>query len=102
MLCSILFCLLFELHFSFILHPSYIILLVHTFISCPLFSLTPLSIRVKKGESFCHFYMESFCHFYMALVHILKGKKFYFSCTFVGGEIFHREDAYTKREKTMC
>ena len=51
MLCSILFCLSFELHFSFILHPSCIILLVHTFISCPLSSLTPLSIRVKKGES---------------------------------------------------
>ena len=31
--------------------PSCIIIIVHTFISCPLFSLTPLSIRVKKGES---------------------------------------------------
>ena len=50
-LCSILFCLLFELHFSFILHPSCIILFVHTFISSPFFSLTPLSICVKKGES---------------------------------------------------
>ena len=37
--------------FSFILHPSCIILLIHSFISCLLFSLTPLSIRVKKGES---------------------------------------------------
>ena len=51
MLCNILFCLLFKLHFSFILHPSCIILLVHTFISCHFFSLTPLSICVKKGES---------------------------------------------------
>ena len=37
--------------FSFILHSSWIIIIVHTFISCPLFSLTPLSIRVKKEES---------------------------------------------------
>ena len=46
------FCLLFKLHFSFILHLSCIILLVHTFISYPLFSLTPLSIRVKKGGEY--------------------------------------------------
>ena len=40
MLCSVLFYLLFEIHFSFILQPSCIILLVHTFISCPYFSFT--------------------------------------------------------------
>ena len=31
--------------------PSCIIITIHTFIFCPLFSLTPLSIRAKKGES---------------------------------------------------
>ena len=36
---------------SFILHPLYIIFIVRTFISCPHFSLTLLSIRVKKVES---------------------------------------------------
>ena len=36
----ILFFLLFELHFSFILHPSDIFILVHTFISCSHFSMT--------------------------------------------------------------
>ena len=42
--------------------PSCIIITVHTFISCPLFSLTPLSIRVKKGESI------------LFLVHIYRGR----------------------------
>ena len=51
MLCSIVFCILFELHFPFILHSSCNILLVHTFISCLFFFLIPLSIRVKKGEN---------------------------------------------------
>ena len=34
-------------------------------------------------------------------MHILKGRNS-FSCTFVGREIFHRGDAYTKGEKTLC
>ena len=52
-LCSVVFYIVLGLSFifSFISHPSCIIIIVHTFISCPLFSLTPLSIRVKKGES---------------------------------------------------
>ena len=37
-------------------------------------------------------------HFYMTLVHILRGRNST-SCTFVGGEN-HKEDAYTKGEKT--
>ena len=37
--------------FKFISHPSCIISIVRTFISCPRFSLTPLSVRVKMGES---------------------------------------------------
>ena len=61
----------------FLFFPSYIIFTIHTFISCPLFSLTPLSIRVKKGESI------------LFLVHICRGEKFYFLCTFVGGEIHY-------------
>ena len=36
---------------KFFIFPSCIIIIVHTFVSCSLFSLTPLSIRVKKGES---------------------------------------------------
>ena len=67
--CSILFCLLFELHFSFILHPSCIILIVHTFIFCPHFSLTLWLFVSKRGRVY-------FCHFYMTLVHILRGRNF--------------------------
>ena len=42
--------------------PLCIIIIVHTFISCPFFSLTPLFIHVKKGEST------------LFLVHICRGK----------------------------
>ena len=94
MLCSILFCLLFELHFSFILHPSCIILLVHVFISCPIFSLTPLSIGVKKGKSI----LKSFCHFFMALVHILRGRN-YFSCTHLQGEKYSIGEMHIPRRR---
>ena len=39
----------FQGHFqTLFIFPSCIIITVHTFISCPLFSLTPLSIHVKK------------------------------------------------------
>ena len=40
------------------------------------------------------FLYDSYAHPY--------GKKFYFLCTFVEGKIFHRRDAYTKGEKTLC
>ena len=44
------FCLLFELYFSFILHPSCIIIIVCFFISCPHFSLTLCPFLTKRGE----------------------------------------------------
>ena len=53
-LCFVEFYFVFGLSFifSFISHPSCIMIIVRSFISCPFFfSLTPLSIRVKKGES---------------------------------------------------
>ena len=61
--------------FSFILHPSCIILLIHSFISCLLFSLTPLSISCQKGGEYTlDQYTREFCHFYMTHVHIPKGR----------------------------
>ena len=51
MLCNLVMFSILKFIFSFILHPSCIILLINFFISCLLFSLTTLSIRVKKGES---------------------------------------------------
>ena len=49
-LSSTIFCLLFKLHFSFISHPSCIIIIVHTFISCPHFSLTLCLFMTKRGR----------------------------------------------------
>ena len=107
-LCSVAFYFVFDLSFifSFISHPSCIIIIVRSFISCPHFSLTLCLILTKRGRVYSREYTGVFCHFYMTLVmtlvHILRGEKFYFSCTFVGGEIFHSGDAYTKGEKTLC
>ena len=76
--CSMLLCLLFELHFLFILHPSCIIFLVHIFTSCLLFSLTFCLFVSKKGRVY-------FCYFYMTLVHILRGRNS-ISCAHLYGE----------------
>ena len=102
MLCSILFCLLFELHFSLILHLSCIILLVHTLISCPRFPVALCLFVSKGGRVYSRVvYRRVLSFLYDSRAHP-QGQKFYFSCTFIGGEIFHRGDAYTKGEKTLC
>ena len=92
-----IFCLSFI--FSFILHPSCIILLlISSFLS-----ILPLDSFVyswQKGGEYIGEYTGVFCHFYMTIVHILKGKNFT-SWTFVRGES-HRGDAYTKGEMTSC
>ena len=102
MICSILLCLRFKLHFLIHLtslmhhyHCSYLHLLSS-------FLLYTLSIPDKKGENILQRVYRSVLSFlYDFCVHP-QGEKFYFSCTFVGGEIFHRRDAYTKGEKTLC
>ena len=84
MLCSILFCLLFELLFSFILHSSCIIFLVHTFISCLLFSLTLLSISRAhlQGER----YSIREMHIPRGRIHCVNQKNLFclFSCWLYG------------------
>ena len=60
--------------FSFISHPSCIIIIVHTFISYPCFSLTLCLFLTKRGKVYSKEYIGVFCHFYMTLVHILKGR----------------------------
>ena len=72
MLCSTLFVLGLSFIFSFILHPSCIIIIVCTFISCPRFSLTLCLFVTKRREYTLESIPKSFCHFYMALVHILR------------------------------
>ena len=101
-LCSIVFFPRFELHFPIHLSPlmhhyhcSYIHLL-------PSFLFDHLSIYDKKGESILQrVYQRVFLFLYDSCSHS-QGEKFYFSCIFVGGEIFHNGDAYTKGEKTLC
>ena len=89
------FCLLFELHF--IIHiASLMHHLLPLFISSFL-SLIPLDSFVyswQKGVEYTRVYH----HFYMTHVHSLRGRNST-SCTFIEGES-HREDAYTKGEKT--
>ena len=88
--------------FSFISHPSCIINIVRSFISCPCFSLTLCLFLTKRGRIYSREYSGEFVSFlYNSCAHP-QGEKFYFSCTFVGGEIFHRGNAYTKGEKTLC
>ena len=91
MFCSILFCLLFELHFSFILHLSCIISIVHTFISCPRFFLT-LCLLVSTREFF---------HFCMTLVHILRGRNS-ISCAHLQGERYSIGEMHIPRGRRHC
>ena len=87
--------------FSFISNPSCIIIIVHTFISCHFFSLTLYLFLTKRGRVYSRKYTRMFLSFLCDQCAYPQGEKFYFSCTFVGGEIFHRGDAYTYGEKTL-
>ena len=68
------FCFVLSLSFifSFISHPSCIIIISLTFISYPHFSLTLCLFVTKKEESIFQKVYREFCHFYMTLVHILR------------------------------
>ena len=103
-LCFISFCFVFCLSFifSFIMHPLCIITIVRTFISCLHFSLTLCLFMTKRGVVFSREYTGEFLSFLHSFCAYPQGEKFYFSCTFVGGEIFHRGDTYTKGEQTLC
>ena len=108
-LCSIAFYIVLGLSFifSFTSQPSYIISIVRTFISCSHFFLTLCLFLTKRGRVYSREYIEVFCHFYITLVHILRERNFISHAHLqgerysVGGEIFHRRDAYTKEEKTL-
>ena len=97
-----LFCLLFELHFSFVLHPSCIILLVHTFISCPFFLLDPFVYSCQKGGEYTlEQYAREFCYFYMTLVHILRGRNS-ISCAHLQGERYSIREMHIPRGRRHC
>ena len=75
-LCSVAFYIVLGLRFifSFISHPSCIISIVRSFISCPRFSLTLCLFLTKRGRVYSSEYTGVFCHFYMTLMHILRGR----------------------------
>ena len=102
-LCLVALCFVLGLSFifSFILYPSCIISIIRSFISCPHFSLTLCLFLTKRGRVYSREYSGEFLSFlYDSCAHS-QGKKFYFSSTCVGGELFHRRDAYTKGDKTL-
>ena len=73
--------------FSFILHPSCIILLVYTFIFCPRFSLTLCLFMIKRGRVYSRvIYRRVLSFLYDSCAHPQK-EKFYFLYTFVRGDI---------------
>ena len=102
-LCFVALCFVLGLSFifSFILHPSCIIIIVCSFISCLCFSLTLCLFITKRERVYSRKYTRQFLSFLHGSCAHPKGEKFYFACTFIEGEIFHRGDAYTKGEKTL-
>ena len=84
--------------FSFISHPSCIIITVHTFISFPLFSLTLCLFLTKRGRVYSRKYIKVFCHFYMTLVYILKGRNS-ISHAHLQGERYFIRDMHIPRER---
>ena len=70
-LCSIAFYFVFDLSliFSFISHPSCIIIIGCTFIFCPHFSLTLYLFVTKRGIVYSREYIGEFFLFYMFCAH---------------------------------
>ena len=87
--------------FSFILHPSCIISIVHTFISCPRFFLTLCLFLTKRGRVYSREYIGVFCHFYMTLVHILKGRNS-ISHAHLQGERYSIGEMHIPRGRRHC
>ena len=58
--------------FSFISHPSCIVIIIHTFNSCPRFSFILCLFLTKRGIVYFLEYTGVFCHFYMILMHICR------------------------------
>ena len=92
---TFLFCLLFELLFSFISHPSCIIILVPTFISYLYFSLNLCLFVTKRGRV----YRRVLSFLYDSCAHT-QGEKFYLMHISRERD-YHKGDAYTKGEKTL-
>ena len=102
-LCFVVFCFVldFELHFLILLAPFmhyYHCSYIHLF---PLFLLDPLSSPDKKGDSIFQRVYRSVLSFLNDSCAHPQGKKFNFSCTFVGGRYSIRE-MHIPRGKRHC
>ena len=102
-LCFVAFYFVFSLSFifSFISHPSYIIIIVHTFISCPLFSLTLCLFLTERGRVYSREYIGEFLSFLMTLVHILTGRNS-ISRTHLQGERYSIGEMHMLRGRRHC
>ena len=101
-LCFVAFCFVIDLSFifSFISHPSCIIIIVRSFISYPRFFLTLCLFMTKRRRVYSREYTKEFLSFlYDSCAHPL-GEKFYLM-HILRGRDYDRGDAYTKREKTL-
>ena len=102
-LCFVAFCFVLGLSFifSFISHPSCIIIISRTFISCPHFSLTLCLFVTKKRRVYSREYTGEFCHFYMTLVHILRGENS-ISCAHLQSERYSIGEMHIPRGRRHC
>ena len=93
-----------HMHFSCIGHALHIAnFYTHLCYPCHALVYTLLCLFLtKRGRVYSREYIEVFLSFLFDSCAHPQGEKFYFLCTFVREEIFHRGDAYTKREKTLC
>ena len=102
-LCFVAFCFVFCL--SFISHSSHtphasISSFISSYLSFIL--LDPFVYSCQKGGKYTlEQYTWRFLSFLFDFCAHSQGEILYFSRTFVGGEFFHRGDAYTKGEKTL-
>ena len=106
-LCSVAFYIVLGLCFifSFISHPSCIISIVRTFISCLRFFLTLCLFLTKRGRVYSREYTGVFCHIYttpvLTLVHILKGRNS-ISHAHLQGERFSIVEMHIPRGRRHC
>jgi len=91
-LCFVAFCFVLCLSFifSFILHPSCIIILVHSFISCPIFSLALCLFVSKRGRV------------YSRVVYWRVLSFLYDSCAHLQGERYSIRGMHIPRERRHC
>ena len=87
--------------FSFISHPSCIIIIVHTFISYPRFSLTLCLFLTKQRRVYYREYTGVFCHFYMTFVYILRGRNS-ISHAHLQGERYSIGEMHIPRGRRHC